>query len=260
MAQKKGYMPDGSIDRSYRFTDAKSPTGYSYADGSPAQSVYAQAKDLQAQQQANDNKAAANNWAPYGGLPGAGVPKKGDEWKQRGYLSNANMKNPVQIGGLFYDAPVQNKNYNPVPMPTFSPSGAQMPIPTVQQRMSRMGQAVQKGVAKGSIKANQLNRYQVPGQQAPSSPLAKQLGNPEPDYQFYTQMPNSHIQRESAGQKVSPASPLVNQLQGSQGYYNPASNPQQTGNTYNQGYPIPKLANYSAPKPVPLPQGKSRGS
>lgn len=222
MAQKKGYMPDGSIDRSYRFTDAKSPTGYSYADGSPAQSVYAQAKDLQAQQQANDNKAAANNWAPYGGLPGAGVPKKGDEWKQRGYLSNANMKNPVQIGGLFYDVPVQNKNYNPVPMPTFSPSGAQMPIPTVQQRMSRMGEAVQKGVDKGSMKASQLDRYR----QQPSAP----------------------------------ASPLVNQLQGSQGYYNPASNPQQTGNTYNQGYPTAQLANYSAPKPVPLPQGKSRGS
>jgi len=232
MAPKKGYMPDGSIDRSYRFTDAKSPTGYSYADGSPAQSVYAQAKDLQAQQQANDNRAAANNWAPYGGLPGAGVPKKGDEWKQRGYLSNANMKNPVQIGGLFYDAPVQSNSGNPVPMPTFSPSGAQMPIPTVQQRMSRMGQAVQKGVNKGSMKASQLDRYR---QQTPASPTG-----------------NTYNQGYSSAPKPVPMP------QGkSRGSYSPASRPQQA---YNQSYPTGQLVNYSAPKPVPMPQGKSRGS
>jgi|688.fasta_scaffold16797_12 hypothetical protein len=72
-------------------------------------------------------------------------------------------------------------------------SGGQASVPSVQQRMmSRMGQAVQKGVNKGKINSNQLGKYQVPGQQ-PTSPLANQLGNPEPNYQFYRPMPNKNV-------------------------------------------------------------------
>ena len=49
-------------------------------------------------------------------------------------------------------------------------SGGQASVPSVQQRMmSRMGQAVEKGVNKGKIKSSQLSQYQVPGQAAPAN-------------------------------------------------------------------------------------------
>lgn len=209
----------------------------------------ARAKIKKAQLQYDNNKKINDAaWAPYGGAPAGAlgskvpglnqtigqpeatsgyVPKTdgSDAWKFSGYLSPAGMKNPVYIGNKYYDMPVskpQAPASNPYQNQAPNLSGGQALVPTVAQRMSRMGQAVQKGVNKGSMKASQLDRYR----QQPSAPV----------------------------------SPLVNQLQGSQGYYNPASNPQQTGNTYNQGYPTAQLANYSAPKPVPLPQGKSRGS
>ena len=50
-------------------------------------------------------------------------------------------------------------------------SGGQASVPSVQQRMmSRMGQAVEKGVNKGKIKSSQLSQYQVPGQAAGGAP------------------------------------------------------------------------------------------
>lgn len=51
-------------------------------------------------------------------------------------------------------------------------SGGQASVPTVAQRMSRMGMAVAKGVGKGSIGMNQLNKYIPPGTTMPAVPAA----------------------------------------------------------------------------------------
>ena len=64
--------------------------------------------------------------------------------------------------------------------PAPNASGGQAAVPTVADRMSRMGMAVARGVAKGSIGMNQLGKYQVPGTSAPAataSPLVVQLGS-----------------------------------------------------------------------------------
>ena len=117
-------------------------------------------------------------WDAYGGAPNA-QPKGSEDgsqaWKN---ISRArkfptmDMKNPVQIDGWWYDKPVPKAEKKPAP----NLSGGQATVPSVQQRMmSRMGQAVQKGVNKGKIKSNQLAKYQVPGQTAPASPLVSQL-------------------------------------------------------------------------------------
>jgi len=63
-----------------------------------------------------------------------------------------------------------------------TPGGAPLPIPTVQERMTRMGAAVQKGIDKGSIGANQMQdkfKYQVPGT-APANPVANPVPVPMP--------------------------------------------------------------------------------
>ncbi len=141
-----------------------------------------------AQQQANNNKAINNNvWAQYGGAPaGAAFGQSGatdgyvdkgdgsDAWKLNGYLSSFGMKNPVMIGNKYYDKPVAK--------PTTTPGGAPLPIPTVEERMTRMGQAVQKGIDKGSIGANQMQdkfKYQVPGS-SPTTPVTNPVASPKP--------------------------------------------------------------------------------
>lgn len=157
-------------------------------------------------------------WAAYGGNPlTAPNPDGSDAWKMNPKLKPDGMKNPVMIdtlynssythgditkpggryspeGGawmqsLYYDKPVAKKPALPANL-----SGGQATVPSVQQRMmSRMGQAVQKGVNKGKINSKQLSKYQVPGQTAPASPLVNQLGNPEPNYQFNYRMPNKNL-------------------------------------------------------------------
>lgn len=153
-----------------------------------------------------DQNVAADKaaWAPYGGNPTtAPNPDGSDAWKMQPKLSPDGMKNPVMINTLYNDSrSMGNINlpggrYNPeggggmmslyydkpipkAPKPAPNVSNGQAAVPNVAQRMmSRMGQAVQKGVAKGSIKGNQLGQYQVPGQAAPASPLANQLGLPQ---------------------------------------------------------------------------------
>ena len=216
------------------------------------------------------NQFMAKQWEPYGGLPGSKTGPS-ETWKYGyGATTPEGMKNPIAIQTPTNNAPGQGKIggfYNNIPglgknssragaekaglimyydMPTnylskTSPagtppnlSGGQASVPTVEQRMSRMGQAVQKGVNKGSMKASQIDRYR----QQPSAPVSP-TGN-------------------NYNQGYSSAPKPVPMPQGkSRGSYSPASRPQQA---YNQSYPTAQLANYSAPKPVPLPQGKSRGS
>jgi len=115
-------------------------------------------------------------WDAYGGAPGSQA--KGSEdgsqaWKNssraRKYPTS-DMQNPVKIDGWWYDKPIPKVEKKPAtPAPNLS--GGQASVPSVQQRMmSRMGQAVQKGVNKGKIKSNQLGKYQVPGQAAGGAP------------------------------------------------------------------------------------------
>jgi len=129
-------------------------------------------------------------WAAYGGNPlTAPNPDGSDAWKMNPKLSPDGMKNPVMIDTLYNSsythgditkpggryspeggAWMQSLYYDkPIAKPAKTPGGAPLPIPTVQQRMSRMGQAVQKGVNKGKIKSNQLGQYQVPGQAVPAN-------------------------------------------------------------------------------------------
>ena len=138
-------------------------------------------------------------WAPYGGNPlTTPNPDGSDAWKMKPSLRPDGMKNPVMIETLYNDSrsvgditkpggrygPESGGNIVPLyydrpiakPAPAPNLSGGQASVPSVQQRMmSRMGQAVQKGVNKGKIKSNQLAKYQAPGQAAPASPLVNQL-------------------------------------------------------------------------------------
>jgi hypothetical protein len=124
-----------------------------------------------------DLKYQTKAWDAYGGAPGAQA--KGSEdgsqaWKNSSRARKSptsDMQNPVQIDGWWYDKPIPKAEKRP----PANLSGGQATVPTVQQRMSRMGEAVQKGVNKGSIKSNQLDKYQVPGQAASDSPLVNQL-------------------------------------------------------------------------------------
>lgn len=152
------------------------------------------ARTMMAKQQQDYNSRRDNNdklWAPYGGAPagsyavfGNGDATTGyvakddgsDAWKMKGQFYPDGMKNPVKIGMQYYDKPIAKAALEaPANL-----SGGQATVPSVQQRMmSRMGQAVQKGVSKGKINSKQLGKYQVPGQAAPASPLANQLGSPQ---------------------------------------------------------------------------------
>jgi|694.fasta_scaffold16797_10 hypothetical protein len=156
-------------------------------------------------------------WAPHGGHPGMlgldatpGYVDPGDgsqAWKYTRYGGATGMKNPVYIkyanmvGGGFFDRPLPKKTTTPA-APNLS--GGQATVPTVEQRMSRMGQAVQKGVNKGKINSKQLSKYQVPGQQ-PASPLVNRLSGPENDLAF--NMPRNQY----AGGAKTPV-PMPNKL------------------------------------------------
>ena len=113
-------------------------------------------------------------WDAYGGKPGSqakGTEDGSHAWKDpsRARKSGNGMQNPVKIDGWYYDKPIPKAEKKPATPANLS--GGQASVPSVQQRMmSRMGQAVQKGVNKGKIKSNQLGKYQVPGQ--PAQPLA----------------------------------------------------------------------------------------
>jgi hypothetical protein len=191
---KKGFNPDGTVNKSFTYLkDGKN----TYADGSPAPTVYESSQAWVNQQQDKnkaDAKAKANQaWAPYGGAPPGSIwgsrdgtdgyvqkTDGSDSWKYNGWGSPQGMKNPIYINGKYYDMPKAKAT------PAANLSGGQASVPSVEQRMSRMGQAVQKGVNKGKIKSNQLGKYQVPGQQ-PTSPLVNQLGKDPGN------MPNKYI-------------------------------------------------------------------
>jgi hypothetical protein len=135
-------------------------------------------------------------WAAYGGNPlTTPNPDGSDAWKMNPKLSSEGMKNPVMIdtlynssythgditkpggryspeGGawmqsLYYDKPIA-KAQSQAP----NLSNGQPTVPSVQQRMSRMGMAVAKGVGKGSIGINQLGKYIPPGTTLPVAPTA----------------------------------------------------------------------------------------
>lgn len=137
-------------------------------------------------------------WAAYGGNPlTAPNPNGSDAWKMNPKLSSEGMKNPVMIdtlynssythgditkpggryspeGGawmqsLYYDRPIAKAA---APAAPANVSGGQTSVPTVAQRMSRMGMAVARGVGKGSIGMNQLNKYIPPGTTIPAAPTA----------------------------------------------------------------------------------------
>lgn len=183
---KKGFNPDGTVNKSFTYLkDGKN----TYADGTPAPTAYESSQAFVAQQQAkndSDRERMWNEqWAPYGGAPAmngrnatSGYIAKNDgsdAWKFKGSMDPSKMKNPIWIksgfynNGAYYDMPIAKTT------PAANLSGGQATVPTVEQRMSRMGQAVQKGVNKGKIKSNQLAKYQAPGQTAPASPLVSQL-------------------------------------------------------------------------------------
>jgi hypothetical protein len=147
------------------------------------------ARTMMAQQQQDYNSRRDSNdklWAPYGGAPagsyavfGNGDATTGyvakddgsDAWKMKGKFFSDGMKNPVKIGMQYYDKPIAGT----------TPGGAPLPIPTVQERMTRMGEAVQKGIDTGSIGANQMQdkfKYQVPGS-SPANPVTKPVTTPK---------------------------------------------------------------------------------
>jgi len=172
---KKGFNPDGTVNKSFTYLkDGKN----TYADGTPAPTVY-ESSQAWVNQQQEKNKADSiakydQAWAPYGGAPaGPGrsattgyVAKNdgSDAWKYKVSDSARGMKNPQFISGGYYDVPMAKAAAAPANV-----SGGQASVPTVAQRMSRMGQAVQKGVNKGKIKSSQLSQYQVPGQTVPAN-------------------------------------------------------------------------------------------
>jgi hypothetical protein len=184
---KKGFNPDGTVNKSFTYSMNGKDT---YADGSPAPN----AGERLATQLAEGNKRSLDQgtkmfndaWAAYGGHPGMGQygPTPGyvdkgdgsDAWKYSQYLSPYGMKNPVYIKG-----PVGTGGFFDRGLPTKTPAGAEPPIPSVQDRMTRMGQAVQKGIDKGSIGANQMQdkfKYQVPGT-SPANPVTKPVAAPK---------------------------------------------------------------------------------
>ena len=212
---KKGFNPDGTVNKSFTYLkDGKN----TYADGTPAPTAYESSQAFVAQQQAkndSDRERMWNEqWAPYGGAPAmngrnatSGYIAKNDgsdAWKFKGSMDPSKMKNPIWIKSGFYN----NGSYYDMPIAKTTPaanlSGGQATVPTVEQRMSRMGQAVQKGVSKGKIKSNQLAKYQVPGQTAPASPLVNQLGKGPGS------MPNKNL-------------PDANEFASRIGYYDPNS-------------------------------------
>lgn len=185
MATKKGFNADGSLDKSQTFTNGN--TGVTtYGDGSPAPNFNERQAIALQNQQSQNQQINDNWWAPYGGAPGgatwgnSGKPTTGyvdkndgsDAWKYSGYGTPYDMKNPVKVGQLYYDRP----------LPKTTPGGVPLPIPTVQDRMTRMGQAVQKGIDTGSIGANQMQdkfKYQVPGS-SPTTPVTNPVASPKP--------------------------------------------------------------------------------
>jgi len=156
------------------------------------------------------NEFMAKQWEPYGGLPGSKTGPS-ETWKYGyGKMSPEGMKNPIAIqtpvnnapgaggiGGYYTNIPGMGRNrpaggaekaglimYYDMPVdkpPTTTPGGAPLPIPSVQERMTRMGEAVQKGIDKGSIGANQMQdkfKYQVPGT-TPATPVTKPVAAPK---------------------------------------------------------------------------------
>ena len=162
---KKGYNSDGSLDRSQTFTNGN--TGVTtYGDGSPAPSPYQQVAINQ--QQGNE----------------AAFTARGYDMQGKPYGPNPRYMNP-KTGRIDLTSPYQDPKAKAPAKAPANVSGGQATVPSVQQRMmSRMGQAVQKGVNKGKINSSQLAKYQVPGQTAPASPLVNQLGGPENDLAF----------------------------------------------------------------------------
>lgn len=150
---KKGYNADGSLDRSQTFTNGN--TGVTtYGDGSPAPSAYQQVAINQ--QQGNEAAYVARGYdsqgKPYGPNPRYMDPKTG----------RINLTSPYQDP----KAKAKAQNNLPPALPT-----GNYQIPTVASRMS---QAIQKGITKGKINSNQLDKtkgssqansipYQVPG-------------------------------------------------------------------------------------------------
>lgn len=197
---KKGYNPDGSIDRSQTFTNGN--TGVTtYADGSPAPSPW---------QQANINREEGNK---------AAFEARGYDMQGNPYGKNPKFLNP-KTGRYDLSSPY-NEALKKVQAPA-NLSGGQAAVPTVAQRMSRMGQAVQNGVDKGVIKPDQLNKYQVPGQaQTPTSPLVSQLNG-------------------NAGQLIH---------YGNAGQLANAASGANIDPRFNTSKP--------APRPVPMPQGRN---
>ena len=145
---KKGFNPDGTVNgRTYTINGKTT-----YADGS---AVPPQPTQLEIMQKQNEIAFA----------------KRGYDMQGNPYGPNPKYKNP-KTGKIDLTSPYEDPKKKPTP----NLSGGQATVPTVEQRMmSRMGQAVQKGVNKGKIKSNQLAKYQVPGQTAPASPLVSQL-------------------------------------------------------------------------------------
>ena len=141
-------------------------------------------------------------WAAYGGNPlTTPNPDGSDAWKMMPKLSPDGMKNPVMIETLYNDSrsvgdiTKPGGRYSPeggggiIPLyydrpiakPAPNLSGGQATVPSVQDRMTRMGQAVQKGIDKGSIGANQMQdkfKYQVPGT-TPATPVTKPVATPK---------------------------------------------------------------------------------
>ena len=187
MATKKGFHADGTLDKSQTFTNGN--TGVTtYGDGSPAPNLNERQAIALQNQQSQNQQINDGWWAPYGGAPGGatwgnngkattGYTDKGDgsdAWKYSGYQTPYGMKNPVMVGHLYYDRPLAKA-------PTTTPGGAPLPIPSVQERMTRMGQAVQKGIDTGSIGANQMQdkfKYQVPGS-SPTTPVTNPVASPK---------------------------------------------------------------------------------
>ena len=155
------------------------------------------------------NEFMSKQWEPYGGLPGSKTGPS-ETWKYGyGKPSPEGMKNPIAIqtpinnapgaggiGGYYTNIPGMGRQRSgpgaekaglimyydmPVDKPTTTPGGAPLPIPSVQERMTRMGEAVQKGIDKGSIGANQMQdkfKYQVPGS-SPANPVTKPVTTPK---------------------------------------------------------------------------------
>jgi len=121
---------------------------------------------------ANNNAARENtikkNWEPYGGQYDSSAPSeyysngiRKDAWKTMGYQAPNGMKDPVQISNgtttLWYDRSYgkpageyqQSQPSANTPRPRTAVSGTM----TYARPLTRMQQAIQKGVSKGKIRA-----------------------------------------------------------------------------------------------------------